>query len=289
MFLTRRSRKTSTSSASLIPQSALNRRLIDIFPPGFDARSSTSSYCSRGHYTYDPERLLRILTENYHRNKDVEYTVVKSAWYGKQERSARHEFILLEVEDTAIQGLTNYLVIDRNVARDTSQAPPPPPRAPFHLELSSSSYTTANDSFKVSYDGNLEQLLYECQLSPCKWLEQIRFDQNEKMPLYQLAVAVHHISSQHPLYNPVDSNCYWFTSLIWECVRQLRPSATRIKEAAKKRGRIGRLPIRYIPNPLQVMLVHKEVQERISGLEAEFSCSESDCVSILKLLTLRVH
>lgn len=89
-------------------------RLKDVFPPGLDNISLRIGHTG-SHYTLKPEQLYYSLVERSDSNTHTASIIVKSAWYCKQKRSAEHEFILIEVEDTAVDGLSNYLVLDRNL------------------------------------------------------------------------------------------------------------------------------------------------------------------------------
>ncbi|KAG8714155.1 hypothetical protein FRC11_009589 [Ceratobasidium sp. 423] len=222
------------------------RRLLDLFPPGFDINSRSIS--SRGHYHFATEQLYQRLTDEYLPEKHIESTLVKSVWYGKQRKSARHEFILIEVEDTQAE-LKNYIVLDRNL----NEALAPIGRETLPAKISSSSRScrgAALDAFKVSYDGIEKQLLRECQLWPRDYLEKIEFGRTEPLFLYELVTLVHVVSEKSPNYAMAYRNCYWFAGIIWECMRHLRPTASYDDRLSKKRGKFSIL--RYTP----------EVQER---------------------------
>ncbi|CAE6536468.1 unnamed protein product [Rhizoctonia solani] len=222
------------------------RRLLDLFPPGFDINSRSVS--SRGHYHFATEQLYQRLTDEYLPEKHIESTLVKSVWYGKQRKSARHEFILIEVQDTTAE-LTNYIVLDRNL--NEALVPIAPNTLPAKISSTSRSCRgAALDAFRVSYDGVEKQLLRECQLWPRDYLEKIEFGSTEPLFLYQLVTLVHVVSEKSPNYAMAYRNCYWFAGIIWECMRRLRPTASRDDRLSKKRGKFSIL--RYTP----------EVQER---------------------------
>lgn len=254
-----------TSSNPLPLSSCRAERLYDVFPIGLDG-SSTSTRKST--FTIEPFHLYNTFTLN-RGNPHVAQTVVKSAWYGKQTRSARHEFIVVLVEDLAITGLQNCMVIDRNRGGT-------PAGVPNYAAASSS--TKAFDSFKVSYNGDLKQLLSESQLTPHHILERISFQTIEPLPLLNLVALVNHISDQHPRYHPVDANCYWFTGLIWECIRQMRPTATHQVHLQGRKGQFA--CVRSIPNSLQVQNVLRQVQMSIKNYNSEHP--QSPNVSVLK-------
>ncbi|CUA67501.1 hypothetical protein RSOLAG22IIIB_07388 [Rhizoctonia solani] len=246
------------------------RRLMDVFPPGFDINSKSLS--SRGHYHFAPEQLYHRLTDEYLPEKHIESTIVKSVWYGKQRKSARHEFILIEVEDLQAE-LKNYIVLDRNL----NEAVAPTGKKIIPPKVASVSYScrgAALDAFRVSYDGIEKRLLRECALWPRDYLEKIEFNSSEPFFLYQLATLVHVVSDKSPNYAMAYRNCYWFAGLIWECMRHLRPSAGYDDRLAANRGKFSIL--RYKP----------EVQERdaiCDAFEKEMALVESRLVASRKL------
>lgn len=254
-----------TSTPALNPKSRPlqrqpKRRLREIFPPGVKSKSK----CNGSHYSLTTQHLYDVL----HAEDDEQHAkqhVVKSAWFGKQTKSARHEFIVIHVEDLAIPGLKNYLAIDRNHddPKNTARAFSSP---------------KAKDTFRVAYDGDMTQLLRESDLSPHLVLERLSFRPDEPLLLRDLVALVHHVSTQHDTYSPVDTNCYWFTGLIWECIRKMFPNAEHQVMVPGKKGRISY--IRFVPNPIQVQNVLRAVR---SGAEQSNPESLSLNVSVLSL------
>ncbi|KDN39280.1 hypothetical protein RSAG8_08915, partial [Rhizoctonia solani AG-8 WAC10335] len=247
------------------------RRLIDVFPPGFDINSKSSS--SRGHYHFAPEQLYLRLTDEYLPEKHIESTIVKSVWYGKQRKSARHEFILIEVEDTHAE-MKNYIVLDRNL----NEAVAPIGKNIVPARVASSSRCcrgAALDAFRVSYDGIEKQLLRECELWPRDYLERIDFGPTEPFFLYQLATLVYVVSDKSPNYVVADRNCYWFAGLIWECTRHLRPNAAYDDRLAKNRGKFSIL--RYKPEAQERDAICDTFNNEIMLVEARLSESRKVC------------
>ncbi|KAG8762557.1 hypothetical protein FRC11_008855 [Ceratobasidium sp. 423] len=244
------------------------RRLLDVFPPGFDSKSSSS----RSHYSFAPEQLYNTLTSSYNPEKHVESTLVKSVWYGKQLRAVQHEFILIEVEDTKAL-LKNYMVLDRNVSEDPSSSSVPKPFRVRKRTTSSSQSCRgpAMDAFRVSYNGLENQLLQECQLLPRQYLEKIEFNRANPLYLYQLVTLVHVVSERSPRYALAYQNCYWFAGLIWECLRSLRPDAHYDGRLAEKRGKIAIL--RYTPEERDKNEICNAFEQEIQFVEARLSAS----------------
>ncbi|CAE6500895.1 unnamed protein product, partial [Rhizoctonia solani] len=235
-------------------------RLVDVFPPGFDSKSSNS----RGHYNFYPEQFYRILTENHAPENHVESTVVKSVWYGKQKKAVGHEFMLITVEDKE-DGLTNYIVLDRN----TSETPSVDQGAiTYH---SQSSRSVALDTFRVSYNGVEEQLLKECQLLPRKYLEKVEFSSTKPLHLYELATLVYIVSERSPNYSVAAENCYWFAGLIWECMLILHPPlpGEHDDRMTSERGRFAML--RYRPERSEMDEICMAYQEAIKLVEDRLS------------------
>lgn len=235
----RRQRKRQSNSK--------RERLREIFPPGLELKSNLKSIGQP--YTYNPQQLNDIM-EHYRDCGDprAEKTVVASAWYGKQTKGAKHEFIVIHVEDLTGSNFKNCIAIDRNQGLPASNA-------------SVASSPLASDAFRVSYDGDLDRLLQGSQLAPYLMLEDISFKSGKPLLLQNLVALVHHISKEHTRYNPVDTNCYWFSGLIWECIRQMYPAAEYKPIIQGKKGRIGYA--RFIPNPIQVQNVLRAVQKGI--------------------------
>lgn len=260
-------RSSPKDIASTPPPSFLGRPLRDVFPPGLQS-SSASGSCGSAPGIFSPADFYDTLTRGYGNHGHVEQTVVKSAWYYKQVKSARHEFIVLQVEDLAVPGLRNYLVIDRNRG-DAASRP-----SGGILKLIMSLGTDAQDAFRVSYDGNLAQLFHDCQLGSHKELERIDFKSEEPLLLHQLATLVREVSNRSLKYHPVDANCYWFAGLVWEGMREMRPGAILTDFAAKRRGKIGF--IRFITNRLQVKDVVRVVQKDITAFESKLPASKNN-------------
>lgn len=240
-------------------------RLYDIFPAGLGSNSTSI----RGKFFPITPFHLHDIFDRHRGNPHATNTVIKSAWYGKQTRSARHEFIVVLVEDLAIPGLKNCMAIDRNQNRTPAKVP--------NVTAASSS-ATASDLFRISYNGDLNQLLLESQLTPHYMLERISFQSNEPLPLFNLVALVCHISNQYPTYHPVDANCYWFTGLIWECIRKMRPTAQHEVHLQGRRGQFA--CVRSIPNALQVNNVLRQIQSDINLFYSE--TPQSPNVSIPK-------
>lgn len=177
---------------------------------------------------------------------------------------------MLQVGDTKIPNLDNFIALDRNQGTPTSSS-----------NVSASSRSNASDAFRVSYDGDLHRFLRECQLTDYLKLEQIHFQANEPLLLLDLVTLVAHISEHHPIYSPVDTNCYWYTGLVWECMRKMRPKASHVVHVEGQKGRIAFA--RVIPNPVQVWSILREVQITMPLLSAETPADPN--VSVLENIT----
>ncbi|KAH7338621.1 hypothetical protein B0J17DRAFT_717049 [Rhizoctonia solani] len=251
------------ASALVLPLPSPDTRLKHIFPPGFDSVLSSSS-CAHSPYSLALDQLLNILAGqgSYNPNNNVEFISVKNAWYGKQTISVKHEFIIVEVQDTKI-GLRNYLILDRNNGEATETAL-------RGLSQVSSSGTAAKDQFRVSYDGDKDKLLRQCNLYPYDTLEEINFTSDQPLLLYQLAIIAKTAAEHHEKYNLIRANCYWFAGLIWECMLQLRrKSQHRHLTNKRKRGRF-RSTRQTIDKTLRELTCTVTI-ERVRSIESDLS------------------
>jgi hypothetical protein len=246
------------------------RRLKDIFPGGFDSKFGNSTSISQNgtHFSLKPEQLHNSLVERYDPKTPTESIIVKSAWYGKQTKSAQHEFIVVEFEDIRIPGLKNFLVLDRN-AENYHQG--------STRTAASSQTVPAHDSFRVSYEGNVKKLLQECQLMPYKFLESLSFPSDEPLHLYELVALAEVASKRYPNYHVVDSSCYLFAGVVWECMQLMRPKANYQEALARKRGKCHWF--RYTPTSLVKHETHTDFQARLTEVEKELE--EHRDVSVL--------
>lgn len=235
-------------------------RLKDIFPKGFDEIPGGPS-SHKSHFSYQPEQLCNSLVERYDPDVPSESIVITCAWYGKQNRRAQHEFIAIQVEDMDIEGLTNYLILDRNVKAHLG---------PLKRFLPSSFQDTgATDTFKISYNGEYDKLLDDCQLAPSKYLEMLTFDSDEPLRLYEVAVLADHVSNQHPTYNIRDTSCYMFAGMIWDCMHLMRSSA-HLQNNLLVKSRLERGKCRgfqYISDKSANQKTYEQVQTKLQDIE----------------------
>lgn len=246
-------------------------RLKDIFPPGFDQCPSISG--SGGYFQSKPEQLYISLIERYDPKTPTESIIVRSAWYGKQTKSARHEFIVIEVEDIDVPGLINYLILDRNA--ETYQG---------SSKTISSQLTNRRDNFRISYDGKIDILLQECGLTDHKLIEGLSFLSSQPLHLYELVALANIVSNKYPDYQALDSSCYLFAGVIWDCMRLMRPTATYTDALAQKRGKCRW--IRYTPNDSARQETFKEFQARLPEIQKKFG----GCINVRRFNPLdRMH
>ena len=250
------------------PRRSPTPRFKTIFPGGFDEKfghcSSISQHSgssrSGHHFTFEPEQLWDSLIERNNPDTPLESIIVKAAWYGKKTKSSQHEFIAIKVEDIKVSGLTDYLILDRNVEANQGNS--------RRASLVSSQTADAKDAFKVSYDGYIEKLLEECQLMPYMFLEKLSFQTDHPLRLYELVILSHVVSQRHPKYQLIDSSCYLFAGVIWECMRLMRPSAIYDDTLASERGRCNWL--RYTPSDSGILSTYRLIQIQILAVEKDF-------------------
>ncbi|EUC53534.1 hypothetical protein RSOL_009410, partial [Rhizoctonia solani AG-3 Rhs1AP] len=113
----------------------------------------------------------------------------------------------------------------------------------------------AKDAFKIAYDGNDEQLLQQCNLTPYKYLDKLEFQPDEPLLLYQLSTLVHIISERYPQYRATDINGSGFAGLAWDW--------------ATKRGKLG--CVRATPDPAEVTEIRQEFLQQALAVEMELS------------------
>ncbi|KAF8601968.1 hypothetical protein BDV93DRAFT_557948 [Ceratobasidium sp. AG-I] len=235
-------------------------RLQEIFPGGFDKHFGQCSSISRSAKTYEasPQCLYMSLIERHNPETPLESIIVKSAWYGKQTKGAQHEFIVVQVEDKNIQGLTNYLVLDRNVDAEEQN----------RTVLGSSSTIRAKDTFRISYDGDIDKLLKHCRIKRHRFLEKLSFPSDMPLHLYELVTLADVVSERYPNYRLIDSSCYLFAGAIWECMRLICPSVIRDNNLEGERGRFHW--IRYVPSASEIYGSHQAFQTRLPHLGSKF-------------------
>lgn len=254
-------RITSTSTSRKV-SCEYKERHKQIFPAGFDSTSSSNS-AERLYYPFSPERLYDVLTSGYTPEHHVEHIIVKSASYCKKNTAPKHEFIILEVEDTASPGLKNFIALDRN----NGEGPNRPPRR----TLSSDSQTfAAKDEFRVSYDGNRDRLLEQCGLQHHETLETLVFQSHEPLLLYQLATLTRAVSLQRDKYHVINANCYWFAGLIWDCIIRMRPSAYCNVLRGQIRGAFISW-LRHSTNTAELVVTYEYVDKELLEIEKNFA------------------
>lgn len=252
----------------MTPRRSPAARFKDIFPPGFDSRFErstsscpfTQSSSCNPHFTFTPEQLYYSLIERYDPKTPVESMIVKSAWYGKQAKSAHHEFLIIRVEDIMTPGLSNYLVLERNANSNQGLSKT--------ASMASAGTTSARDTFQVAYDGDVRKLLKECKLEPFDCLEELTFKCDAPLRLYELITLADTVSKQHPAYRVFDSSCYLYAALIWDCMRQMRPKATFTAGPTKNKGRC--YGFQFKPAATVVQEIYAANQSKLQKIELNF-------------------
>ncbi|QRW06160.1 Vegetative incompatibility protein HET-E-1 [Ceratobasidium sp. AG-Ba] len=155
---------------------------------------------------------------------------VVSMKYCKQPKKPYHEFLIIEVESNEVAPNTNVLRLDRTSSEPLANASQHVARAigtqvvQSCPRIVSSHADFANDTFAISNNRSKENLLQDRQLRDHHVIEDLRF-RKPSFPLYELAVIASTVSIKHPTYNAMQSQCYFYASLIWECVVNLLPNS----------------------------------------------------------------
>ncbi|KAF8594136.1 hypothetical protein BDV93DRAFT_180584 [Ceratobasidium sp. AG-I] len=209
-------------------------RNFDIFPTALGSyQQSVQALELPLQYTLSQ---LKGMFQRYREEDHIENIYVSSAEYCKQTGDAKHEFLLLEVQDERIPQISNWVVLDRTVGVSTSGA--------FAaVSTSVSSGSPAQDRLRVSCYGKKDLLTKQCNLAPYEILERVTlptFASSTPLLLCELVILALETSRSRFMYNLMSAQCFWFASCVWECMLKLRPEAYRSGVAeSNNRGRFG--------------------------------------------------
>lgn len=212
---------------------------METFPEGFEGFT-----CGK-HCLVQVDQLHHWFVDPY--NTPSDSIVVKSVLYGKQTNGAELEFIIIQVEDTNIPGLINYLALNCDVQGPLGRPP------------------MAQNTFQISPDGGIKMLLEEFGLQPCSFLEQISFQSDTPLHLYELATLADVVSKAYFWYSHF--NCNSFAGIIWECIRLARPSATHQDNLPQEQGGFSRT--RYFPDATRVRKLYKTFTKMLPVVNPE--------------------
>ncbi|KAJ1300034.1 hypothetical protein OPQ81_011154 [Rhizoctonia solani] len=134
--------------------------------------------------------------------------------------------------------MQNFIALDRNVhtkgsanliSRGGKNGPP------------------AQDYFHVSHYADMESLINHCGNTTsedlCTHVEQVAFER-KAFSFAELVVLASTISEACPSYQLSATNCYWFASLIWECMLDVfRGGVARHNKLTEERGRFRGIKI----------------------------------------------
>ncbi|GAB1528287.1 hypothetical protein RhiTH_011479 [Rhizoctonia solani] len=208
----------STSRTSTLASTTQTRRHkfsadrnFVVFPVQLDQRDQPKSPHEAFPFTsYTTTDLKLRHSYDPHLAKDVDKIWVSTASYYKQKQSPQHEFIVFSV--TGSNGMQNFIALDRNVNVKGSGA---------LISRNGKNGPLAQDYFHVSHYGDMTSLINHCghtnSEETCSHVEQIVFGQ-KSFSFAQLVVMASTISEVCPAYRLGATNCYWFASLIWECI-----------------------------------------------------------------------
>ncbi|CAE6536457.1 unnamed protein product [Rhizoctonia solani] len=253
-------------SSSILPGTAARwLQFIDLFP----WTSSTSSNAS--HSSLTPSQLFLGLTDHYDPETHVESIIVKTIWYGKRQGGARHEFLLIDIEDSATQ-MQNFLVLDRN---NTESANLGDRGVLGGLGLGSRAFKGVTlDAFRISRDGSEDQLMTDCNLKPRVYLQKLEIAPEQPLYLYQLATLALIVSRDHPTYSADLHNCYFFAGLIWAAIQKFRPKAELTNRLGGQRGRFG--PLLYVLSEEEINGIYTAFDERLKTVESNLAKTRRD-------------
>ncbi|CAE6436212.1 unnamed protein product [Rhizoctonia solani] len=194
---------------------------------------SQASQLSCYHYSLD--RLYSQMVQSHGTEDSPASIVVKSASYCKRETLPNHEFIWIMFENTKLPNAWNYMVLDRNKFEHGSGLD-----SVILSSIQHAASIVAQDEFRISCDGNINNLLKRCKLVPCRTLETISFDTGNVLPLYRLAAVAVAASDLRRDYHFVQANCYWFAGMVWEYLIRHCPDIRHVVRE-NVRGKFGTL------------------------------------------------
>ncbi|KAG9121152.1 hypothetical protein FRC07_003020 [Ceratobasidium sp. 392] len=231
-----------------------------IFPGGFGNPDQAKTHPVE----FTLPQLEDILIKQHTPNDHVEHIYVKSAQYCKEYDKPQREFILITVETTEDPRFSNFLVLDR-----TNNSSERTGRDILPLISSSISSSKSKDRIRVSYDGVLKPLIGYCGFSKYAVLETLQF-QKATFHLYEMVALARAASESHQGYSTLSNPCQWYTSLVWDCTRQLVPTATHTQNTERGiRGRLSNL-FRQRIDFMELSTVSGSVGQELIALRQEF-------------------
>ncbi|CAE6459536.1 unnamed protein product [Rhizoctonia solani] len=200
--------------------------------------------------------------------QEVDEVWVDAGSYYKQKQGQQHEFIIFSVTSTT--GMQNFIALDRNVhAKGWASL----------LFQGGKSGPPAQDYFHISHYADIGSLISHCGNTAseelCTHVEQVAFEP-KAFSFPQLVVLASTVSESCPSYQLGATNCYWFASLIWECMFNVfAEGVTRHKKNTEERGRFRGLKIQGAHGNFE------EVVEKYKKDIAEFSRNLTDEATIV--------
>ncbi|KAG8794514.1 hypothetical protein FRC12_023921 [Ceratobasidium sp. 428] len=248
----------SSSQNPLLRDAPRNRH---IFPGGF----GNPEQAKNPPVEFTLPQLEDILIKQHSPNDHVEHIYMKSAQYCKEYDKPQREFILITVETAEDPRFSNFLVLDR-----TSSASDRTDQAGIVSMVSSSvSPSKPRDRIRISYDGSLKPLINYCGFSKYTVLETLEF-QSASFRLYEMVALARAASESHRGYSTISNSCQWYTSLVWDCTRQLVPTATHTQNNERSfRGRFNNL-FRQRIDFMELSTVSGSVGAELNALRQEF-------------------
>jgi len=260
----RGSKRHSNDSSSSSHDPALRDvpRNRHIFPGGFGAPDQSKT----PPVEFTLPQLEDILVKQHHPNDHVEHIYVQSFQYCKEYDKPQREFIIITVETAEDPRFRNFLVLDRTAG----STPPSGVDQEITLMISSSLPSSkSRDRIRVSYNGTLKPLLGHCGFSKYVVLETLEF-QKMSFRLYEMVALSRAASETQRNYLTLSNNSQWYTSLVWDCTRQLVPSATHTQNVEKGfRGKLNNF-FRHRIDFKELSTISDSVGLELNSLRQEF-------------------
>ncbi|KAG9090308.1 hypothetical protein FRC06_001127 [Ceratobasidium sp. 370] len=233
-----------------------------IFPGGFGAPDQSKT----PPVEFTLPQLEDILVKQHSPNDHVEHIYVKRAQYCKEYDKPQREFIIITVETTEDARFRNFLVLDRTAGSSPASGMD---REIVSMISSSLSSSKSRDRIRVSYDGTLKTLLNHCGCSKYTVLEMLEF-QNTAFRLYEMVALSRAASQTHRSCLTLSNDSQWYTSLVWDCIRQLVPGATHTQNTAQSfRGKFSNL-FRQRIDFKELSTISDSVGLQLNSLRQEF-------------------
>ncbi|CAE6500865.1 unnamed protein product [Rhizoctonia solani] len=168
--------------------------------------------------------------------------------------------------------MVNFLVLDKS---NTKSANIGSGRKVVRLVLGSRALKVLKiDVFRISCDGDEDQLMIDCKLKPRVYLQKLELTSEEPLFLYQLATLAFVVSRDYPTYSADVHNCYFFAGLMWVGIRKFCPKAVVTNRHGELKGKLG--PLLYVIDEDEINMVYKAFQAQVGIINSKLAQGRLD-------------